>query len=68
MEVRRYSASIEICDGITFDFYTRLPHIVNAVLYQVLNFAQRVKICATEKLDCHIYEVKVQYALFIWYA
>ena len=29
---------IEIRDRITFDFHTGLPHIVNAVLYQVLDF------------------------------
>ena len=50
LDIHECSNAIETRDGITFDFYTGLPHIVNAVLYQVLNFAQRVTICATEKL------------------
>ena len=45
-------------DRITFDFHMGLPHIVNAVLHQVINFAQRVTICATERLKELDYKIE----------
>ena len=41
--IRRFEGNdaIEICDGITFDFYTGLPHLVYIILNQnpLLNYS-----------------------------
>ena len=51
--VRRFEGNdvIEICDGITFNFYTGLPHIC---IYIMSSPSQRVVPCSVGEMDSAI--------------